>query len=61
MICIVNADPMGRLNNAQVKIREFWNFLRGHREVLVDTRKEVLEDVGVGVDTHEAIYGESNY
>ena len=30
-------------------------------EVLVETRKDVLEDVGSGVDTQEVIRGASNY
>ena len=29
-----------------IEIGELWNFLLGHREVFVDPRKEVFEEVG---------------
>ena len=49
--CMVNADPMRRLNKEQVNIGEFWTFLVGHRELLVETIKGVLEEVGSGLGT----------
>ena len=61
MRCLVNSDPMFRLNNAQVNIGLLWTFLGGHREVFFDTCKDVFEEVDAGVGTHEVIYGSSNY
>ena len=42
MICLINDYTMWGLNDMQLKIGELWNFLGVHREVTVDTRKEVL-------------------
>ena len=61
MICLVNDCPMWRLNNVQVKIGEFWNFLGVNREVLVDPIKEILEEMGAGVVTQECNCGAYNY
>ena len=36
-------------------------FLRGHREIIVDPRKEVFEEADDVVGTQELICGASNY
>ena len=61
MIFLVNDCTMLRLNDAQVNIGEFCTFLGGYTGVLVDPRREVLEEVGAGVDTHEVICGAYNH
>ena len=58
---MVNAYLMWILNDAQVKIEGILTLLGGHREVLVDTGKDVLEEVGFGLGTQEIICGSSNY
>ena len=61
VICIVYDDVVWILNDAKIEIGEFRNFLGAHREVFVDPRKEVFEEVDSGLFTQEVICGESNY
>ena len=58
---MVNNYPIWGLNDAQVNIGEFWTFRGGHGEVIVGSRKEVLEEVHAGLGTQEVICGASKY
>ena len=51
VIYMVYVDPIWILNDVQDNMGELWNLLRGHRELPVDSRKELLEDMGAGVGT----------
>ena len=59
--CLIYADATWGLDDAYIEIGELRNFLGGHREVFVDSCKEVFEEVDYGVGTKEVIYGASNY
>ena len=43
---MVNAYTLCILDDAQVNIRELWDLLGGHREVLFDISKESFEWLG---------------
>ena len=59
--CMVYDDAIWILNDFQIEIGDFRNFLGGHRKVFVETRMEVLEAVEDGVVTQEGTCGVSNY
>ena len=61
MICMVNGDTMLKLNDMQVQIGQFWTFLGGNNELIVNPLKEILEEVGAGVGTDEVICRVSKY
>ena len=61
VICLVNAYSIWTSNDPQVDIGELWTFLGGHKEVLIQPIKEVLEEVGAVVCTHRVICGASKY
>ena len=60
VICLVYGYSIWIFNDAYIEMGEFWTFLLCHREVLVDTRKEVLEELGDLVVTQKIICVASN-
>ena len=61
VIYLVYAHSIWIFNDGKVEIGELWTFLGGHREVLVDTNKEMMEEVGSGLGRQEVICGASKY
>ena len=59
--CLIYTDAIWGLDDAYIEIGYLMTFLGGHREVTVDTCKEVFEEDGSGVGTKELICGASNY
>ena len=61
MIFLIYADAIWRLNDVYIEIGQFRNFLGGHKEVFVESYKEVLEQVDDELGTQESICGVYNY